>query len=154
MTGNKKGLILLVEDDPMDAELALNAFRETHLDNEVRVVETGEEALDYLLGRGDYADRTAHPLPDYILLDLKLPGLSGLEVLKILKTTPGIKRIPVIILTSSQEESDRALGYDYGVNSYLVKPLSFYGFLEVIQNLCAYWLTLNVPPPVPVAMEG
>ena len=105
---NKKAIILLVEDDRMDIELTLDAFREARLENEIRVVQTGEEALDYLFGRGEYADRGSHPLPDLILLDLNLPGISGLEVLKILKQTPLLKRLAITILTSSKEESDRA----------------------------------------------
>ncbi len=144
----RKAVILLVEDDRMDIELTLDAFREVKLENEIITVQTGEEALDYLLGRGDLADRKKHPLPDLVLLDLKLPGISGLDVLKTLKKTPVLKRLPVIILTSSQEESDRAAGYDYGVNSYLVKPISFSGFLEVVKNIYDYWLTLNVKAPL------
>ncbi len=144
----RKAVILLVEDDRMDIELTLDAFREVKLENEIITVQTGEEALDYLLGRGDLADRKSYPLPNLVLLDLKLPGISGLDVLKTLKKTPVLKRLPVIILTSSQEESDRAAGYDYGVNSYLVKPISFSGFLEVVKNIYDYWLTLNVKAPL------
>lgn len=145
---DKKAIILLVEDDRMDIELTLDAFRDVKLENEIRTVQTGEDALDYLLGRGKYTDRGHNPLPDLILLDLKLPGISGLDVLKTIKQTPFLKRLPVIILTSSKEESDRAAGYDYGVNSYLVKPISFSGFLEVVRNICDYWLSLNVNAPL------
>lgn len=141
-------VILLVEDNRMDIELTLDAFREAHLENDIRVVTTGEEALDYLLGRSEYADRELHPLPNLILLDLKLPGISGIDVLKEVKQTPLLKRLPVIILTSSREEGDRAAGYDWGVNSYLVKPISFSGFLDVVRTVSEYWLTLNVNAPL------
>ncbi|GAB4379387.1 MAG: response regulator [Calditrichia bacterium] len=144
---DKKTLIILVEDNRMDIELTLDAFREVRLENGVKVYQTGEMALNYILGRGKFADRRTHPLPDLILLDVKLPGISGLEVLKKIKQTPLIRRIPVVILTSSREEKDRAMGYDYGANSYLVKPISFNKFLEVISHLCNYWITLNVNAP-------
>jgi CheY-like chemotaxis protein len=140
-------LILLVEDSRMDIELTLDAFREARLANRVEVVRSGEAALEYMEGRGAYADRAAFPLPDLVLLDLKLPGISGFEVLETVKVSPRLKRIPIVILTSSREEGDRALGYDRGANSYLVKPVSFDGFLEVIRQVQDYWLTLNVRPP-------
>jgi len=139
--------ILLVEDNRMDIELTLDAFRESRLRNNIQVTRTGQEALDYLFGNGDYADRHKYPLPDLILLDLKLPGIDGHEVLRQVKTTPGLKRLPVIILTSSEEEGDRALSYDNGANSYLVKPVSFEGFIEVVKKIGDYWFTLNVAPP-------
>ena len=138
--------ILLVEDNRMDAELALDAFREVRLSNTVFVASTGQMALDYLNGRGQYADRRVHPMPDLILLDLKLPGIDGFEVLRQVKSSPGLRRLPVVILTSSKEEGDRALGYDTGANSYLVKPVSFDAFLDVVRRIGDYWLTLNVAP--------
>lgn len=139
--------ILLVDDNRMDVELALDAFRETHLANRIEVASGGRQALDYLFGEGDYGDRKRHPLPDLILLDLKMPGIDGFEVLRRIKVMPQIKRIPVIVLTSSREEGDRALSYDIGANSYLIKPISFEGFLAVIGKIEDYWLTLNTAPP-------
>ena len=139
--------ILLVEDNRMDIELTLDAFRNRHLGNTIAVVTDGEEALDYVFGRGKYGDRGANPVPDLILLDLKMPKMDGFEVLRQLKAASGVKRIPVVILTSSKEEGDRAMSYDCGANSYLVKPVSFDGFLEVVKQIDDYWLTLNVGPP-------
>ncbi len=144
----KKATILLVEDNRMDIELTLDAFREARLDNDIRVLETGEAALDYILSRGEFADRSAYPLPDIVLLDIKLPGISGIDVLKTIKETPGLKRLPVIILTSSRDERDRITSYDYGVNSYLVKPISFESFLETVKTIIDYWLTLNINAPI------
>jgi CheY-like chemotaxis protein len=137
----------MVEDNPMDIALTLDAFKQFLVQNLIHVVKSGEEALDYLLGKDKYQDRSEHPLPNLILLDLKLPGISGLDVLKDIKTRPGLKRTPVIILSSSAEEGDRALGYDRGTNRYLVKPISFEGFLEVVDSFREYWLTLNLGPP-------
>ncbi|TSA30614.1 MAG: response regulator [Bacteroidetes bacterium] len=144
----KPAVILLVEDQRMDIELTLNAFRESRLANNIQVVTRGEEALDYIFGNGAFGDRKAHPLPDMILLDLKMPGIDGFEVLKQLKKTEKVKRIPVIVLTSSKEEGDRAMSYDLGANSYLVKPVSFESFLHVIKEIGDYWIVLNVKPPV------
>lgn len=144
---SRPACILLVDDNRMDVELTQDAFREARLSNRVEVAENGIQALDYLLGRDVYADRSRYPLPDLILLDLKMPGVDGFEVLRRLKETPLLKRIPVVILTSSREEGDRALSYDTGANSYLVKPVSFSGFVEVVREIEDYWLTLNVGPP-------
>lgn len=144
MQDGKPANILLVEDNEMDIELTLDAFRETRLTNNVKVVKTGEEALDYLLGKGKYKNRQKYPKPHLVLLDLKLPGIDGHEVLKTIKSTPVVKRIPVIILTSSSEEQDILLSYDLGVNSYLVKPISFEGFLNVVGQITDYWLTTNL----------
>jgi CheY-like chemotaxis protein len=143
----KPAHILLIEDNRMDVELTLDAFREVHLGNTIHVTQNGQEALDYIFGRGEYTDRKAHPLPDLVLLDLKLPGVDGHEVLRQIKEAPGLKRLPVVILTSSKEEGDRSLSYDNGANSYLVKPVSFEGFLEVVRQIGEYWLLLNVGPP-------
>jgi CheY-like chemotaxis protein len=139
--------ILLVEDNRMDVELTLDAFKEARMLNTIHVTSTGQEALDYLFGRARYTDRANYPLPNLILLDLKLPGIDGFEVLRQIKSTPILKRLPVIILTSSKEEGDLALTYDIGANSYIVKPVSFGGFLGVIQQIEGYWFSLNVAPP-------
>lgn len=144
----KPAHILLVEDNRMDIELTMDAFREARLGNSVHVAKNGVEALDYLFGREQYGDREQYPLPDIILLDLKMPGIDGFEVLRRVKAEPEIKRIPVIILTSSREEGDLALSYDCGANSYLVKPVSFEGFLKVVQQVQNYWLILNMGPPL------
>jgi len=145
---NNPALILLVEDNNMDVELILEAFKEARLGNKIQVANTGEDALDYLLGQGPYADRTAYPPPDLILLDLKLPGIDGHEILRRLKSTEGLKRIPVVILTSSRDEGDRAMSYDIGANSYLVKPVDFDSFIKVVRQVADYWLVLNVEPPL------
>ena len=140
-------LILLVEDNRMDVELTLDAFREARLGNVIHVASNGEEALEYLFGKGKFSDRAAYPLPGLVLLDLKMPRVDGFEVLRQIKSTPILKRLPVLILTSSKEEGDRALSYDIGANSYLVKPVSFEGFLRVVRQIEGYWLSLNVGPP-------
>ena len=142
-----KAVILLVEDNKMDVELTLDAFKEARFKNDIKVAHDGQQALDYLFGREEYADRIQYPLPHLVLLDLKMPGVDGFEVLRQVKAAPILKRIPVIILTSSKEEGDRALTYDIGANSYLVKPVSFDGFLEIIKHIEGYWLSLNISPP-------
>ena len=139
--------ILLVEDNRMDVELTLDAFKEARLLNTIYVSPNGQDALDYLFGRGKYADRITYPMPNLVLLDLKLPGVDGFEVLRQVKSAPILRRLPVIILTSSREEGDRALTYDIGANSYIVKPVSFNGFLDVIKQIEGYWISLNVAPP-------
>jgi CheY-like chemotaxis protein len=139
--------ILLVEDRRMDVELTLDAFREARLSNTVQVAYTGEQALDYLFGRGAFADPDKRQIPDLILLDLKLPGISGQEVLRQVKSAPDLKRIPIVVHTSSREDRDRNESYDNGVNSFLVKPITFDGFMEVVKQVDNYWLSLNVPPP-------
>ena len=145
---NKPATILLVDDSRMDIELTLDAFNQAHLSNRIEVANSGQQALDYLLGEKQYADRTQYPLPDLVLLDLKMPGIDGFEVLQRVKQTPVVKRIPIVILTSSKEEGDRALSYDIGANSYLVKPVAFTGFIEVVRQIEDYWLTLNVCAPL------
>ena len=140
-------VILLVEDNLMDVELTLDAFAQVGLKNTVTIARTGEEALNYICGKGKFADRKNFPTPDLVLLDLKLPGISGHEVLSELKNDERTKRIPVVVLTSSHEEGDRAVCYDNGVNSYLVKPIDFGEFVKVVRAIGDYWLTLNVGPP-------
>ena len=144
---NRFAHILLVEDNRMDVELTLDAFQEARLLNTIYVSPNGQDALDYLFGRGKYADRIAYPIPNLVLLDLKLPGVDGFEVLRQVKSAPILRRLPVIILTSSKEEGDRALTYDIGANSYIVKPVSFNGFLDVIRQIEGNWISLNVAPP-------
>lgn len=139
--------ILLVEDNQMDVILTLDAFREAKLKNKINVARNGQEALDYLFGYGKYSDRNLFPLPSLILLDLKMPGIDGFEVLSRIKATEGLKRIPVVILTSSKDEGDRALSYDIGANSYLIKPVSFDGFIDVVKRIDDYWFSLNINAP-------
>ncbi len=142
-------VVLLVEDDRLDAELTLNAFREGGATCRVVHVSTGEDALDYIHARGGYADRATFPFPDLMLLDLRLPGIDGFDVLREVKSSPGLRRLPVVILTSSKEEGDRATGYDSGANSYLVKPVDYAGYLDVVARIRDYWFGLNVLPPAP-----
>lgn len=138
--------ILLVEDNAMDLELTLHAFRDAGSSHTIHTASTGEETLDYLLGRSPWNDRTLYPMPDLILLDLKLPGMGGHNVLHRIKSTPGLKRIPVIVLTSSREESDVRKSYDNGANSYLLKPASFGGLMDIVNAIDKYWLTMNISP--------
>jgi CheY-like chemotaxis protein len=140
--------ILLVEDDPNDVLLIERAFRRANLANPLRVVGDGEAALAYLSGELPYADRDRYPMPLMILLDLKLPRKSGLEVLAWLRQQPGLKRLPVVVLTSSREASDINRAYDLGANSYLVKPVDFDALLDMVKNLNLYWLLLNEKPEV------
>lgn len=144
----KPAIILLVEDSEADIALTLDAFKEAGLDNKIHVCRNGQEALDYLFAKDKYANREEYPIPDIILLDLKMPGIDGHDVLRRIKETDMLKRIPVIILTSSDEEGDRALSYDIGANSYLVKPVTFKGFIEVARKVGEYWITINVKPPI------
>lgn len=144
----KTASILLVEDNPMDVELIIHAFKEARLGNKIHVARNGKEALDFVFGQGKFTDRNQYPLPDIILLDLKMPGIDGHEVLKKIKATEKLKRLPVIILTSSVDEGDRALSYDSGANSYLVKPVAFEEFIKVVKTVSDYWFTLNVEPPL------
>jgi len=145
-TVNKLGRILMVEDDPKDVELTLTALEEYNLANEIIVVHDGEEALDYLYYRGQF-QRRATDNPAVILLDLKLPKVDGLEVLKQVKSNEKLRMIPVVVLTSSNEEKDLVASYRLGVNAYVVKPVHFHEFANAIRELGVFWAVVNEPPP-------
>lgn len=138
--------ILLVEDSPYDAELTLRALKSNHLANRVIVVRDGEEALDFIFARGAFRDRRVEHIPRVILLDLKLPKVDGLEVLKAVKNDPRTRFIPVVVLTSSKEEKDIVESYQLGANSYIVKPVDFDKFIDAVNSLGLYWLLLNQSP--------
>jgi two-component system, response regulator len=138
--------ILLVEDNPQDAELTIRALRKNKLANQLIAVEDGAEALDFIFCRGKYAAREIGATPKVILLDLKLPKVSGLEVLRALKHDERTRGIPVVILTSSQEDPDIKTAYALGANSYVVKPVDFDAFAEAVSSLGLYWLLVNQPP--------
>jgi CheY-like chemotaxis protein len=143
--------ILLVEDKARDAELTLAALEEHHIINEVVVVRDGVEALDYLYRRGKFAGRPPE-LPVVVLLDIKMPRLNGLEVLRTIKADPLLKRLPVVILTSSREEPDLIQAYELGVNGYVVKPVDFRQFSDAIKQVGVYWTLLNEQPPIPAPL--
>ena len=140
--------ILLVEDNASDEELTMHALQSHHLANNIKVVRDGAEALDYLFHTGAFADKSADERPKVILLDLKLPKVDGLEVLRQIKSDSRTQFIPVVVLTSSYEERDIVESYRLGVNSYIVKPVNFVQFAESVQRLGMYWLLLNQPPVV------
>lgn len=142
----KAKIILLVEDNPSDTDLTRRALEKARIQNELVVAEDGEEALDYLFGTGAYAGRDASLLPALTLLDLNLPKIRGLEVLRRIRADVRTRRLPVVILTSSREEHDLAEGYDLGVNSYIRKPVDFTQFAQAIEHLGLYWLVLNQLP--------
>jgi two-component system response regulator len=146
---NSNKTILLVEDNASDADLTRRALAKGHILNELVVVEDGQEALDYLRAEGAYAGRAISETPSVVLLDLKLPKVAGLEVLRQIRADARLRRVPVVILTSSKEENDVGAGYDLGVNSYVRKLVDFKEFQVAIANLGLYWLILNEPnPPV------
>ena len=145
-TMNKLGRILLVEDDPKDVELTLTALEEYNLANEVIVARDGEEALEYLYSRGKFKTRSDGN-PSVMLLDLKLPKVDGLEVLKQIKSEEKLRMIPVVVLTSSKEEKDMVASYQLGVNAYVVKPVDFHEFVNAIKELGVFWAVINEPPP-------
>jgi len=138
--------ILLVEDDPRDVELSMAALAEHRLGNEVVVVRDGAEALDYLYRRGPHANRTPGN-PVVVLLDLKLPKVDGLEVLRVIRTDPNFNHVPVVMLTSSREERDVVESYRLGVNGYVVKPVEFHSFVEAVGGVGLFWAVINQPPP-------
>lgn len=138
--------ILLVEDNPDDEALALRAFRKANISNDIAVARDGVEALDYLFAEGRYADRDGRDLPAVMLLDLKLPKISGLEVLRRIRENEHTKRLPVVILTSSRQDEDLVRGYDLGCNSYVRKPVDFNEFVAAVSQLGMYWLLLNELP--------
>jgi two-component system, response regulator len=141
-------IILLVEDNPDDVELTIRAFKKNNILNRVIVAKDGVEALDYLFVTGVHAGRDVKELPVVILLDLKLPKIDGLEVLKRIRQNERTRLIPVVILTSSTEEKDVVNGYNLGANSYVRKPVEFNQFVEAMKHLGLYWLLWNEPPPV------
>lgn len=138
--------ILLVEDNPDDLEMSLHALRKAKIANRVQVARDGQEALDFIFCEGDFAGRKLENGPKVILLDLKLPKVDGLEVLKRIKSDPLTRKIPVVILTSSKEQNDVIESYDLGTNSYIVKPVSLDQFVAAVQNMGMYWMLLNQPP--------
>ncbi len=148
-----KKMILLVEDNPDDEALTLRAFEKNKITNEIVVVRDGAEALDWLFAEGAHADRDPGDLPEVILLDLKLPKVDGLEVLRRIRANERTRLLPVIILTTSEEESDRLTGYSLGANSYIRKPVDFSQFTEAVRQLGLYWLVLNESPPEPGPRE-
>lgn len=141
--------ILVVEDSEQDIELTLAALEGHNVANEVDIARDGAEALDYLLRRGAFADRIGD-LPVVILLDLKMPRVDGLEVLRQIKANPELKKIPVVMLTSSREEQDLVTSYELGANAYVVKPVNFQQFMESVKQLGCFWAVINEPPPHPL----
>ena len=140
-------MILLVEDNPDDEALTLRALKKNKIANQIIVARDGAEALDYMFGTGSYAGRNLEEMPEVILLDLKLPKVDGLEVLRRIRSNPKTRMVPVVILTSSKEDQDLIQAYSIGVNSYVRKPVDFNEFVEAIGQLGLYWLVLNEAPP-------
>ena len=147
MTNMKDKIILLIEDNPDDEALTLRALEKNNIKNEVVVARDGAEALDYLFGTGSYTGRDLTIMPQLTLLDLKLPKVDGLEVLRQLRANELTRLLPVVILTSSNEEQDRVNGYGLGANSYVRKPIDFGQFIDAVRQLGLYWLILNEPAP-------
>ena len=143
----KSKTILLVEDNPSDVKLTKRALEQNQITNELIVAEDGQEALDYLFATGRYADRNVRDLPAVVLLDLKLPKIEGLEVLQRIRANELTRLMPVVILTSSDQEADMIASYNLGANSYIRKPVDFKQFTEAVRTLGMYWLLLNEPPP-------
>jgi CheY-like chemotaxis protein len=143
----KPAIILLVEDDPGDQELTLRAFEESKLKNELHIVEDGEEAINYLLRQGKYADPASSPKPDLILLDLNLPKMDGRQVLERIRQEPELRRMAVVVLTTSRQEQDIIRSYDLGCNSFITKPVDMVQFAKVIESLEQYWFQIVLLPP-------
>ena len=141
--------ILIVEDNPNDAELTIRALKKSNLANHIFVAENGEEALDFIYSRGKFSERDKSKTLKVIFLDLKLPKVDGLEVLRRMRTNDPTCRMPVVVLTSSREEGDITTSYQLGASSYIVKPVDFQRFMEIIRTVGLYWLTMNEPPPGP-----
>jgi two-component system, response regulator len=140
-------IILLVEDNPNDVKLTISAFEKSNVSNEIVVVGDGEEAIDYLFARGRHAGRDSEAMPEVILLDMKLPKIDGLGVLKRLRADERTRRLPVVMLTSSKEERDVTSSYNLGANSFVRKPVDFAEFIDAARHLGLYWLEMNEPPP-------
>jgi len=140
--------VLLIEDNPDDQELALRALRRNNVADRVQVVDDGQEALDYLFGEGQWAGQQPSPLPTFVLLDLKIPKLDGFEVLQRLRANERTRLLPVVVLSSSKEETDLLRAYSAGANSYLCKTVDFNQFIETVRQMAIYWMGLNLPPPV------
>jgi two-component system, response regulator len=145
--------ILLVEDNSADLELTLHALRHNNLANRIEVARDGEEALDFLFCTGEHSARNPNQMPKLILLDLKLPKVDGIEVLRQVKANPKTKSIPITVLTSSKEGNDLSRCYELGVNSYIQKPVDFDKFREVVKQFSLYWLVVNTPPPQLYAIQ-
>jgi two-component system, response regulator len=139
--------ILLAEDNASDVELTRRALRMANVSEEVVVASDGQEALDYLFGTGPYAGRNIAEVPAITFLDLKLPKVLGLEVLRRIRAENCTRRMPVVVLTSSKQEHDTSFGYDFGANSYIRKPIDFKKFADIIEHLAYYWLEMNIQPP-------
>lgn len=146
---NMSNTILLVEDNPMAVELIISAFNDKETDNSIHMVQSGEEAIDYLFGNNKYSARNIYPIPSIILLDLKMTGIDGFDVLKKIKNTPVLKRIPIIIFSSSKNNDDIKKCFDLGANSYIRKPISFEDLIDTIESINTYWNTINVFPVNP-----
>jgi CheY-like chemotaxis protein len=146
MDVNKTVEILLVEDSDQDAELALRALRKNNISNKITRLRDGEEALDFLFGRGEFEGRSIHNIPRVVLLDLKMPKVDGLEVLKAIRENEITEKLPVVMLTSSKEERDLVHSYELGANSYIVKPVEFESFTKSVRDIGFYWMILNELP--------